>query len=210
MYVKSRMQTDLVTIHGEDNLHTALVLMREKRIHQLPVTVGKKLIGIITDRDIRQASSPGLKDKKLEMDPLLSSIRVEEIMAREVITVSPQAPLEDAILLLYLNRFGGLPVVEGDGELVGIITKTDILKAFIETLGIGEPSSRLELVLEDSPGALAEVVKIIQKYNINISSIMSAPHEEKNKKNIFLRLATIDLTSVKEALLKAGYTIIQP
>ena len=121
MFVKERMSPRLITLHPEASLAEARALLDRHRIRHLPVVEEGRLVGIITDRDIRSAASGSS----------LEQVKVGEAMTRNVITVAPEAQVQEAAKLLLTHRIGGLPVLKG-GELVGIITETDLLKAFVE------------------------------------------------------------------------------
>ena len=211
MRVGSRMVREVKTLEEDDTLRTAISRLRQNRIRQIPVVSGKKVVGILTDRDLRQASMldillPNMCPEKEVLEQRLDNIPVKEIMTREVITVSPDDIIEDAAKILRDNKIGGLPVVE-QGELVGIITVSDILKAFLDMMGIGEPSSRLELVLDDVPGVLAEVAQIIKRFKVNIISIVTAPWTEKGKRLVILRINTIYPNPIVEVLWESGFQV---
>jgi len=211
MRVGSRMVREVKTLEEEDTLRIAISRLRQNRIRQIPVVSGKKVVGILTDRDLRQASMldillPNMCPEKEVLEQRLDNIPVKEIMTREVITVSPDDIIEDAAKILRDNKIGGLPVVE-QGELVGIITVSDILKAFLDMMGIGEPSSRLELVLDDVPGVLAEVAQIIKRFKVNIISIVTAPWTEKGKRLVILRINTIYPNPIVEVLWESGFQV---
>ena len=151
MFVTRRMQRNVVAISPSASLQDARRLMRGRNVRQLPVTAeDNKLVGVLSDRDIREAMLPvrllpGSSEQ--EMEKMLASTFVEKVMTRKVITATVNDSLEDAITLLHDFRVNSLPVLDDEGRVVGIITRTDVLKAFIEALGIGEISSRLEVVI---------------------------------------------------------------
>src|SRR3972149_635357 len=211
MRVGSRMVREVKTLEEEDTLRTAISRLRQNRIRQIPVVSGKKVVVILTDRDLRQASMldillPNMCPEKEVLEQRLDNIPVKEIMTREGKTVSPDDIIEDAAKFRRDNKIGGLPVVE-QGELVGIITVSDILKAFLDMMGIGEPSSRLELVLDDVPGILAEVAQIIKRFKVNIISIVTAPWTEKGKRLVILRINTIYPNPIVEVLWESGFQV---
>lgn len=130
------MKTELILTSPSDSVRTAWGLLREHQIRHLPVVADGKLVGIITDRDIRLIFPSAITSRQQEQDPIdaLENVRVEEIMTKRVLTVTSEAPIADATRLLLERRIGGLPVVLGE-HLVGIITKDDILVAFVEIMG---------------------------------------------------------------------------
>ena len=215
MYVGKRMTCHVITAKKEDRVRAAVEKLKEHRIRQLPVVEGNKVVGIVTDRDLRQASSlerllADQHTKKAELESFLDRIRVEEIMIRRVITVTPEDTVEDAAKILHDYKIGGLPVVK-EGKLVGIITSSDILKAFLEVMGIGVPSSRLEVTAEDRPGQLAEIAQVIRRFQVNIVSLVTAHHpEEVGKRIIILRINSIYPNPIAKALEEAGFRVQTP
>ncbi|MBI2002155.1 MAG: CBS domain-containing protein [candidate division NC10 bacterium] len=137
MHVLQWMNRDLVTVSPDESFRTAMHLIRQKGIRHIPVVEGKRLVGIITDRDLRQASPSGATSLSIhELHYILERLTVREVMTKQVVTIRPEQTVEEAALLLLGHRIGGLPVVR-DGELCGIITETDILQAFLQLRGKG-------------------------------------------------------------------------
>ena len=162
MLVRNKMTPNVITASPETTLADALKLTRGNRIRHLPVVENNKLVGIVTDRDLRLAMPPiwaSDTDHSQLRDALVTK-QVEEVMVTEIITTSPITPIEDAARKLYEHRIGCLPVMEDDA-LVGIITETDLLRAFVELFGPDETGSRLEIMMEDKPGELSRVVRAI-------------------------------------------------
>jgi acetoin utilization protein AcuB len=135
--VEQWMNRDVASVGPDDSFRTAMHLIRQKGIRHLPVVEGRRLVGMVTDRDLRQASPSGATSLSIhELHYILEKLTVREIMTKQVVTVRPDQTVEDAALLLLGHRIGGLPVVR-DGELAGIITETDILQAFLQLRGKG-------------------------------------------------------------------------
>lgn len=214
MFVTRRMRRDVITVAPSSTLKEARRLMSEHNIRQLPVT-GKEneLLGVLSDRDIREAMLPvgilpGASETKME--EMLANTPVEKVMTRKVVTATIDDSLEDAIVLLHDFRVNSLPVVDDRGKVAGIITRTDILEAFIEALGVGEISSRLEVVVPDVPGALVPLITIIKNFHVNITSILTTGHTDPDKRAVFFRIATLNVGPIREALREAGYEILSP
>lgn len=132
MTVGDVMHTDVITVTKKDSFRHAMNLIRQQGIRHLPVVEGRRLIGIVTDRDIRQASPSAATSLEIhELHYLLEKVTVGDVMTRKVVTVTPSTEIRDAAKLLIKHKIGGLPVVRGE-NLAGIITETDILRAFIE------------------------------------------------------------------------------
>ena len=143
MLVRSRMTADVVTASPSITLAEALTLTRSHRIRHLPVLENGRLVGLVTDRDLRLAMPPIWVEQSDELRSALHKKTVGEVMIRSIITTEPSVPIEDAARALYEHRIGCLPVME-DGNLVGILTETDVLRSFVELFGHGERSSRIE------------------------------------------------------------------
>lgn len=196
MLVGRRMTRVVVTVGPGDTIERAAALMKEHRIHHLPVVSGKELAGIVTDADIRNAAvgGPGPAGGRT----------VGEIMTRDPVTVGPWDTVEDALLVLHRRRFGALPVVEGK-KLVGIISKTDVLAAFIDTLDIEGVGVRLEVLLPADTGELLRLVRAIGETGAPLNSLVVSPF--RGQFIAFLRMATIDVAAVRDRLKAAGFVI---
>lgn len=134
MLVKESMSTDLITLSPDDNLRKAHQLIKEYGLRRFPVIENGKLVGIVTDRDVRQADmSSAVVQERRYVEYILDRIQVRGIMTPNPITVTPDTPIEEAARLILENKIGGLPVVE-EGELVGIITETDLIRTLVEML----------------------------------------------------------------------------
>jgi acetoin utilization protein AcuB len=135
VFVKKQMKPNPITVGPQDSFRHAMNLIRQRGIRHLPVVEEGRLVGIVTDRDIRQASpSPATSLEMHELHYLLEKIKVRDIMTTNVVTVAPDTPIEEAARLMLHHRIGSLPVLRRR-ELVGIITETDILHAFVEVMG---------------------------------------------------------------------------
>ncbi len=134
MKVQEIMTPNPVTLTPGNTLRDAKHLADERGLRRFPVVSGGKLTGILTDRDLREAGlSTAVVHERRYSDYIMERILVGGIMSHELVTVSPEAPVEEAARLILEHKIGGLPVVQGE-ELVGIITETDILRAFIDLL----------------------------------------------------------------------------
>jgi acetoin utilization protein AcuB len=201
------MKKDLITITKDERMTTARKILKEKNIRHLPVVDGKKLIGLVTNMDIRKAeASPATSLEIRELHYLLDKLTVGEIMTRNVITISPDISVEEAATLLHDNKIGCLPVVE-DGNLVGMLTENDVMQTLIEVMGMKEKGSRLEVVMEDKPGALADVTRIIKEHNVNIISVVTDVADEPGKRVVVFKLKTFYFEPIKKALETGGFPV---
>ena len=208
MLVRKKMKRDLVTISKDERMTVAKKILKEKNIRHLPVVDGKRLVGLLTNMDIRKAeASPATSLEIRELHYLLDKLTVGEIMTRNVITISPDISIEEAAILLHDNKIGCLPVVE-DGNLVGIITENDVMEILIEVLGMKEKGSRLEVVVDDKPGALADITRIIKESNVNITSVVTDISDEPGKRVVIFKLKTFYFEPIKKALEAAGFPVL--
>jgi acetoin utilization protein AcuB len=210
MLVEKRMKSDPITVGPQDSFRHAMNLVRQRGIRHLPVVDGGRLVGIVTDRDIRQASpSPATSLEMHELHYLLEKVKVCDIMTAKVITVTPETPIEEAARLMLHHRIGSLPVLRGP-ELVGIITETDILRAFVDVMGIHPEQTRLELVLEDRAGAFLDVCRIIQKQGGDIASVVTATatHRGEQKEVMLFRLEGVTVGSLVKQIETSGHTVL--
>src|SRR5918911_2379555 len=174
LLVSDSMTREIVTLAPDETVGTALALCRQRRIRHLPVLTEGKLVGIVSDRDLRSAT-PAFGDQ--ERAAALQEILVEDVMTSDVVSVLPDDPIEQAANTMRERRIGSLPVVE-NGELVGIITSSDVMSALVYLVGANEPGSRLEVVMPDRPGTLAGVAGIFGALGINIVSVVAGPRQE--------------------------------
>jgi acetoin utilization protein AcuB len=203
MFVGKRMTRDVFTVSRVDTLKFASNLLRDHRIHQLPVVEGGELIGFLSGTDIRNSTFEETTVAE-NGEIVVKNKTVEEIMTREVITVSPWDTVEDALLIFHRRRLGALPVVEGK-KLVGIITKADVLAAFCDTLRIEEAGVRIEVLLPRDVGSLIQLVRKLGEMKTEIRSLILSPSQDGFV--AFVRLATIDVGAVKKTLRDAGFSV---
>ncbi|ABB14761.1 acetoin utilization AcuB family protein [Carboxydothermus hydrogenoformans] len=206
MLVKDIMTRELITVKSTDTIREAMAKGHEKRIRHLPVVDDGKLVGIVSDRDLRYACpSPFTGEKNGEC----WQIKVGDIMQKRVVTAHPLDPVEEAAKMMLENRVGCLPVLLDD-ELVGIITQGDIVMAFAELMGVYKRSSRIEVQVPDRPGMLAEVAQIMKELNINVVSVFLAPKTENGLKTLVMRVETMNTKPIIDRIRAKGFTLINP
>jgi acetoin utilization protein AcuB len=207
------MTSKVITVDQEANIFDAQKLITENHIRHLPVVdKNERIIGIVTDRDIRSAWPHGfLKESYSQKDKeKFSKIKIKDIMTINPITLSPTSTLQDALLLIQENKVGALPVVDEERKLKGILSVRDLLRAFINVLGIGEPGTLLGILLEEKVGQLKKVVDAITAENISFGSVLVARYWDENKRAVFLYLLTQNIAHVKEKLTNLGFTLLDP
>ena len=173
MFVRDRTSSPAVTVTPDTPFPEAMQLLRERKFRRLPV-VDKdgKIVGIVSERDLLYASpSPASSLSIWEMNYLLAQLKIEEIMTKKVITTTPDTPIEEAAHLMVTNKVGGLPVVDEENKVVGVITETDIFKTFVEMLGGGEKGLRIYLQVPEGKGVLAQLASAITELGGNIVSV---------------------------------------
>ncbi|WP_058485221.1 CBS domain-containing protein [Defluviitalea phaphyphila] len=208
MYVKNRMNTNVITIKEDDSISKAFRLMMESGYSQLPVVKDGKLIGLVTEKLLTEVSpSKATSLSVYEINYLLSKTKVKDIMLTNLYTVSPDMLIEEAAVLLRSNDIGSLPVVAEDNTLLGILTRTDIFDAFLEFLGANDKGTRISLEVKDELGTLADISNIIKEYGINIQHV-SNYHVENGQSEIIIRLNTTDVDDLLNSLKEKGYNIL--
>ena len=209
MIVAKRMMRTPVFLDEDDSMKTAMDTLKDREIRHLPVLKGgSKLVGILTETDIKQASPSTATALEIrEVYYLLDKIKVKQIMTKRPYTISPTAPIEEAAMVMRDKKIGCLPVME-EGRLVGILTETDILDAFIESMGVRGPGHRIELVLPAMGRGLFEVLKLLKDFDANIVSLATTSHDDPERKVLILRIETKSYKVLKTALRKSGYDIL--
>jgi acetoin utilization protein AcuB len=213
MFVSRSMTQKVVTIDKNADILEAKELMEQYQIRHVPVVEPDGLlIGMITDRDLRSAlpSTFFKKDKNEAKKAAAPSIKVKEIMTQNLVTLSPMDTLQDALLLIQKTLVGALPVVDKQDKLLGIISVRDLLRAFINVLGIGTPGTLLCILVEEKLGQLKKIVDIITEEKISFGSVLVARYWEEGKRAVFPYLLTNNVVNVKKKLKEAGYTLLEP
>lgn len=202
MLVKDRMTTQPLTVTSNTAVAEALSFMRQHNIRRLPVLDKKdRLVGIVSEKDLLYASpSPATSLSVYEIGYLLSKLKVEEVMSKKVIAISPQAPLEEAAKVMVDNKVGGLPVIEDENRLVGIITETDVFKAIIEMLGAGEAGLRMTLLIQDRPGVLSHVTKSIADLGGDILALGTLHHDRAGDSTLMVKVRGVEEAALIQAM----------
>lgn len=178
MYIGRIMHTDLITVSPDTSIVEARALAEEKKIdHLLVIDDKKKLVGIVSDRDLKKYwASPATSLSIHELNYLLQRVVVSMIMVKTVVTVPTSTTIERAALVMQQNHINALPVMEDD-ELVGIITSFDVVNVLLEAIGISDDSIRLGVFVFDSMGVLAQVTATLRDAKVNILSLFCWPEK---------------------------------
>ena len=213
MFVSRSMTIKVVTIRPEATVLEAQKMMATHQIRHLPVIDGEdRLIGVVTDRDVRSIlpydcyKDPGCTEEQEKV----AGLKIKDIMAVEPLTISPSDTIQDALLLIQEKHVGAFPVVDDTGKLKGIISVRDLLRAFTNVLGIGEPGTLLCILVEEKIGQMKKIVDAITEEGISVGSILVARYWEEDKRAVFPYLLTQNISRVKKKLREMGFTLLDP
>ena len=197
MKISSLMISDPITVSEDTSITEAIELMKVNSIRHLPVvSTGNILRGFVTLADLKQGLMPSM----------VGNLSLTDLMIREPITVDPDDDLEIAAQLIYKHKIGGMPVVK-NRKLVGIITGTDILRAFIDMMGILTSSSRIDVVIKDEPGSLKKAMQIITDSGGDIINVGMTAQQAKERIYLF-RLSACKTGIIRTALEDGGYRVM--
>lgn len=194
MLVKNWMSKNVITVDEKDSMQDAMKHLKEHDIRMLPVMKKGKLVGIVTDRDLKKASASDATTLEVhELLYLLTKIKVRDIMTRDVITVPPDYTVEETAQVLQKNRISGAPVVDDSGQLVGTITQTDLFRVLISLTGVGNGGIQFGFQVEDRPGSIKEVADIIRIYGGRMVSILSSYDDvAEGYRKVYIRMRSIE------------------
>jgi acetoin utilization protein AcuB len=207
------MTRRVITVGPETSVFDAQELMSKNRVRHLPVVEDvDMLVGIVSDRDIRSALPFHCFKEGIsaEEKAKLEGMRVRDIMTRKVLTISPSYTIQDALLVIQNSKVGALPVVDEDGRLRGILSVRDLLRAFINVLGIGQPGTLLCILVEEKVGQLKRIVDAITEMGVSFGSVLVARCWQEDKRAVFPYLLTLNVAHVKKRLQEMGYTLLDP
>lgn len=201
MLVFERMTKPVITVQKNLPIQDALNLMKREKIRRAPVVdKGGKLIGIVTETDLLHASPSDATSLSVwELNYLLSKITVDEVMTRDVLSVAPDTPVEAAARIMVDNSIGGMPVLR-EGEVVGMITETDLFKLFLEMLGARYPGVRVTAEVPNQPGELAQLTGAIHSNGGNILALTTALGESTETALITIKVEGIDPEKLRALL----------
>ena len=205
MLVKNWMSKPPITINADAVLTDAIKLLRRHEIHMLPVMESERLVGMVTDQDLIRASAP---DCTSSTSPDGSDHRLQkaisEIMTMSPVTISHHQTIEDTAELLLVHKILGLPVINQTGEVVGMITKSDIFRFILTTIGMGKDGIQFAIELVDRPGCIQEVTDLMRDYGGRVGTVFSTREKaQKGCRQAYIRIYDIDrpsLSRLKEVL----------
>jgi acetoin utilization protein AcuB len=200
MLVGTRMTFPVVTVSPDMPINNALDLMKREHIRRTPVVTEGKLVGIVSDKDLLNASpSPATSLSIWEMNFLLSKVTVKDVMTIDVLTITEYTPIEEAARIMADNKIGGLPVLRGD-QVVGIITETDLFKIFLEFMGAREHGVRATLLITEKPGQLATLTKTLADMGGNFIAFGQFVGTNSSNRLVTFKIAYLTEIQVRDCL----------
>lgn len=195
MLVKNWMTREVITLTPDRSMMKAAKLMKDNDISRLPIVNDDgELVGIVSDRDIKEASPS--KATTLDMHELyylLSEIKVKDIMTRKTLTVTDEDTVEKAAVVMEESKVGGLPVVDAGSKCVGIITNSDVFKVLIQITGVLHGGVQMGLSLSNEPGSLNPVLEYLKENNARVMSVLTSfEPEQGNMRHVFIRIRDMD------------------
>ncbi len=202
MLVRDIMRSPALSVSADTTLEDAYRTMQARGIRHLPVLEGGTLVGVVTDRDLRLATSA------LAPAPFPPESRVSAVMSRSPLTADASDPVEDAARTMRERKIGCLPILE-DGRLIGIITGLDLMDALVSLTGADKPSGRLEVRLPDHPGELARLTAYLAHRDLNVHSILTYPDSPDTVRTV-LRIGSIETRLLAQDLRRTGFEVLWP
>lgn len=207
MRVKDFMSTNVVAVDEKTSLHDAKKIMEAHKIRRLPVMRRDKLVGLVTERMLLEASPSSATSLTIhELHYLLAKMTVKDIMVKDPSTLSPNTPAEEGMKLGQEMGYGGFPVVE-DKRLVGMVTESDIVRIMTRVLGVREKGKRIDIEASKDFGNMRRIMEILDNHKTVLLSLMTLPPEEDDKWLIVLRLKSDDVTPIVNEINSAGLTV---
>lgn len=208
MFVINRMTKNPMTVTADTKVDEVAHLMKKHNFRRLPVVDDGKLVGFLSDSDLmRVAPSSATTLSRYEINSLLAKICVRDIMKKDVVSVNVDATIEEAALIMYKNKIGGMPVVSNMGAVVGVITETDIFKTFVDVMGLADGKTRITLEVTDKIGIVKDIAEIFGQAGVSIDSLITCKKED-NKYEIVIRGDITNIDDIKAKLEAKGYKVI--
>jgi acetoin utilization protein AcuB len=202
MFVGERMSHPVISVTPETSIHDALAMFKKEHIRRAPVIKDGKLVGIVSERDLLNASPSPVSSLSIwEMNYLLSKVMVNQVMSKKVKTVDYDTSIEEVARVMADSKIGGMPVIRA-GKVVGMVTETDLFKIFLELMGARTKAIRVTAVVEDIAGQLAQVTKAIADAGGNFVSFGQFSGNDPTTKVLTFKVAGLKKEEVKKALSK--------
>ena len=207
MLVKYWMSKPVITVDENDSMQNAMKLLKQHDISMLPVMKKGRLVGIVSDRDLKKASASDAISLEIhELQHLISTVKVKDIMTKEPITIPIDYTVEETAQVLLKHKISGVPVIDNEGDMVGAITQTDIIRLLISLTGVDRRGIQFGFEVEDRPGSIKVVTDTIRKYGGRMASILTSyDMATKGSRRVYIRMYGIDrfkLNRLKEELME--------
>lgn len=200
MLVKNWMSKNVISVDINDSMSDAIKLLKENDIKMMPVLKKGKLVGVVTDRDLKRASASDATTLDVhELLFLVSKIKIKEIMAKDPIMIPEDFTVEETAEILLKNKISGAPVIDNEGKVVGTITQTDLFRVLIALTGVGTKGMQFAFLLEDTPGSIKTIADIIRKYGGRIVSILTSyENATPGYRKVYIRMYDVDRTELEK------------
>jgi len=213
MLIKEWMATAILTVDANTSVMRATRTMKENNIRRLPVLSHGKLVGVVTDRDLKDASPSSTSNMDIhEMYYLLSEMKIKDVMTDKCICMHQDDTLEKAALVMLKERISGIMVLDDENNLVGLLSETDILRGFIQATGIQEGAHQYVIDMPDAPGSVTRIIDILRQKDARVLSILTSFHDTPpGMKRVAIRILADEKTTKilsKEIAAQKNYNII--
>ena len=199
MLVGNWMTKDVISVDVSDSMQDAARLIRGHKIKRLPVMENNKLVGIVTDRDLKTASASDVTTLEIhELLFLISEIKISDIMTKDPITIPLDYTIDEAAQILLEHKLSGAPVVDDEGQVTGVITQTDIFRVLVLFTGVKKAGIQFAFQLEDRPGSIKEVSDIMRNYGCLLVSILSGQDVQAGYRRVYIRIRDCDRERLEE------------
>ncbi len=200
MFVGERMSRPVISVSPDAPINEVLAMFKKEHIRRAPVMKDGKLVGIVTENDLLNASPSRVTTLSIwEMNYLISKVLIKNVMTKKVITVDKDTPIEEAARIMADKKLGGLPVTSL-GKVVGMITETDLFKIFLELMGARQKALRVTATLEDKPGQLAKLTRSIAHAGGNFISFGMFAGPDANTRLVTFKVEGMNKNEIKETL----------
>lgn len=175
MLIRDWMATNILTVDANTSVMRATRIMKENNIRRLPVMSHGKLVGVVTDRDLKEASPSTTSDIDIhEMYYLLSEMKIKDVMTDKCICLKQDDTLEKAALVMLKERISGIMILDEENKLVGLLSETDILRGFIHATGIQDGAHQYVIDMPDAPGSTTRIIDLLREKNARVLSILTS------------------------------------
>jgi len=207
MRIREFMSTNVVAVDEKTSIHDAKKIMEAHKIRRLPVMRKDKLVGLVTERMLLEASpSPATALSIHELHYLLAKMTVKDIMVKNPHTLSPDTPAEEAMQIGQEMGYGAFPIVE-DKRLVGMVTESDVVRIMTRVLGVRGKGKRIDIKVDENFGNMKRIMDILDSHKTVLLSLMTLQPEENEDWMVFLRLSTDDAEPIASELKSAGFNV---